>query len=302
MQIFLDSAELDASNHFMSDEMRHLLSKTRLLFVDDEETIRQTLPVILEQHGFEVMVAATVPEALDTINHQKFDILLTDLNIGSPADGFILVTAMRRCQPTAATFILTGYPDFQTALEAIRKQVDDYLIKPADIPTLVSTLKAKALQPRYLNESPSKRTSGLILERSGEIVERWLNEFQGDLRLASIKMPREKLIDRFPQLVNDLAKLIETGETEVSAQSLSNAASHGTERAKQDYTIPLLVTETRILNRVIGSVLQENLLSMNLSTLIPDALRVGEYLQALLEESIRAFQETRPKYLEQKAS
>jgi len=41
---------------------------------------------------------------------------------------------------------------------------------------------------------------------------------------------------------------------------------------------------------------------MNLSTLIPDALRVGEYLQALLEESIRAFQETRPKYLEQKAS
>src|SRR6185312_16399705 len=96
--------------NFMSDEKRHLPSKARVLFVDDEDTIRQTLPVILEQHGFEVSVAATVPEALDFINHQKFDILLTDLNIGSPADGFILVTAMRRCQPTAATFILTGYP------------------------------------------------------------------------------------------------------------------------------------------------------------------------------------------------
>ena len=45
------------------------------------------------------------------------------------------MTAMRRCQPTAATFILTGYPDFQTDLKAIRKQVDDYLIKPADIPS-----------------------------------------------------------------------------------------------------------------------------------------------------------------------
>jgi len=284
----------------MGDKKRHPPSKTRLLFVDDEDTIRQTLPIILEQHGFEVTVAAAVPEALDIINHQRFDILLTDLNIGSPADGFILVTAMRRCQPTAATFILTGYPDFQTALEAIRKQVDDYLIKPADIPTLVSTLRAKALQPRHLNEAPSKRTSGLILEKSGEIVERWLNEFQGDLRLASIKIPREKLIDPFAQLVNDLAKLIETGETQISAKSLSNAASHGTERATQGYTIPLLVTETRILNRVIGLILQENLLSMNLSTLIPDALRVGEYLQALLEESIRAFQETRPKHLEQK--
>jgi YesN/AraC family two-component response regulator len=258
--------------------------------VDDEEAIRNTLPVILEQHGFEVTVAGTVPEALNIITHQKFDILLTDLNIGSPADGFILVTAMRRCQPTAATFILTGYPDFQTALEAIRKQVDDYLIKPADIPTLVSTLREKALQPRHLDDSPGKQTSGLIRERSGEIVERWLKELQGDLRLASIKIPREKLIDSFPQLVSDLAQLVETGETQISAKSLRNAARHGAERAKQGYTIPLLVTETRILNRVVGVVLQENLLSMNLSTLIPDALRVGEYLQALLEESVRAFQ------------
>jgi CheY-like chemotaxis protein len=215
---------------------------------------------------------------------------LTDLNIGTPADGFILVTAMRRCQPSASTFILTGYPDFQTALEAIRKQVDDYLIKPADIPKLISTLKEKALHPRHFNDSPSKRTPGLILEKSDEIVQQWLNELQSDLRLASIKLTKEKLIDRFPQLITDLAKLLETGATKIPAKSLRNAASHGAERAKQGYTIPLLVTETRILNRVIGLVLQENLLSMNLSTLIPDALRVGEYLQALLEESIRAFQ------------
>jgi hypothetical protein len=187
-------------------------------------------------------------------------------------------------------------------LEAIRKQVDDYLVKPADIPKLVSTLKEKALLPRHLNESPSKRTSGLILERSGEIVERWLKELQADLRLASIKIPRENLIDCFPQLVADLAQLVETGETQISAKSLGNAASHGAERARQGYTIPLLVTETRILNRVIGLVLQENLLSMNLSTLIPDALRVGEYLQALLEESIRAFQGTERETLGAKAS
>jgi YesN/AraC family two-component response regulator len=274
----------------MRDEKRDLPVKNRVLFVDDEEAIRSTLPIILAQHGFEITVAGTVPEALDIITHQKFDILLTDLNIGSPADGFILVTAMRRCQPSAATFILTGYPDFQTALEAIQKQVDDYLIKPADIPTLVSTLKKKAVQPRRLDDSPGKRTSGLIRERSGEIVERWLKELQDDLQLASINIPSEKLTDSLPQLVSDLAQLVETGETQISVKSLRNAAIHGAARAKQGYTIPLLVTETRILNRVVGAVLQENLLSMNLSTLIPDALKVGEYLQAILEESVRAFQ------------
>jgi YesN/AraC family two-component response regulator len=276
--------------------------KTRILFVDDEEAIRLTLPAILEQHGFELEVAGTVPEALEIINHQKFDILLTDLNIGTAADGFILVSAMRRCQPAAATFILTGYPDFQTALEAIRKQVDDYLTKPADIPTLVSTLKERSRQPRFVNESPGKRTSALIREKSDDIVERWRKELQADLRLASIRLSNEKLIDRLPLLLNDLAHLLETGETQIPEKSLSTAATHGAERAKQGYTIPLLVTETRVLNRVIGEVLQKNLLSMNLSTLIPEALRIGEYLQALLEESIRAFQATVSETLRANAS
>src|SRR5436305_1945873 len=236
--------------------------KTRIMFVDDEEAIRLTLPAILEQHGFEVEVAGTVPEALEIINHQGFDILLTDLNIGTAADGFILVSAMRRCQPAAATFILTGYPDFQTALEAIRKQVDDYLTKPADIPTLVSALKEKARQPRYVIESPGKRTSALIREKSSDIVQRWLKELQADLRLTSIRLPHKQLIDRLPLLLNDLANLLETGETQIPAKSLSTAALHGTERAKQGYTIPLLVTETRVLNRVIGEVMQGNLLTM----------------------------------------
>ena len=276
--------------------------KTRILFVDDEEAIRLTLPAILEQHGFEVEVAGTVPEALEIINHQGFDILLTDLNIGTAADGFILVSAMRRCQPAAATFILTGYPDFQTALEAIRKQVDDYLTKPADIPTLVSILKEKARQPRYFNESPGKRTSALIREKSDEIVQRWRKELQADLRLASIRLSDKKLIDRLPLLLNDLAHLLETGGTQIPDKSLSTAATHGAERAKQGYTIPLLVTETRVLNRVIGEVLQKNLLTMNLSTLIPEALRIGEYLQALLEESIRAFQATVSETLRANAS
>jgi ActR/RegA family two-component response regulator len=276
--------------------------KTRILFVDDEEAIRLTLPAILEQHGFEVEVAGTVPEALEIINHQKFDILLTDLNIGAAADGFILVSAMRRCQPAAATFILTGYPDFQTALEAIRNQVDDYLTKPADIPTLVSTLKEKARQPRYVNESPGKRTSALIREKSDEIVQRWRKELQADLRLVSIRLSDKKLIDRLPLLLNELAHLLETGGTQIPKTSLSTAAIHGAERAKQGYTIPLLVTETRVLNRVIGEVLQKNLLTMNLSTLIPEALRIGEYLQALLEESIRAFQGTASETLRANAS
>ena len=271
-------------------EMQDVQStKTRVLFVDDEQSIRLTLPAILEQQGFEVAVAASVPEALEIINHSQFEVLLTDLNIGSPADGFILVSAMRRVQPSAATFILTGYPDFQTALEAIRKQVDDYFTKPADIPTLVSSLRQKIHRPRC-GEPPCKRVWTVILEKSDEILKRWLAEVNADSRLISIPMRESERIDGFPRLLTDLAKAVETGKTEVPPEVLSGAAAHGADRCRQGYTIPLLVTETRILNRIIATVLQEDLLSMNLSTLIPEALKTGEYLETLLEESIRAFE------------
>jgi ActR/RegA family two-component response regulator len=266
--------------------------KTRVLFVDDESGIRFTLPAILEHEGFVVSVAASVPEALEIMNHQTFDVLLTDLNIGAPADGFILVSAMRKIQPAAATFILTGYPDFQTALEAIRKQVDDYFVKPADIPTLVSTLKEKIHRPRELCQIPCKRLSTVIRENSDAIIEHWLREVGQDDRLKSIPISNAARIDHFPDLLADLANVLAAGDVQVSQTSLTTAAVHGVDRAQQGYTIPQLIAETRLLHRVIATYLQHNLLTMDLSALIPDALKVGEYLQALLEESIRTFQGT----------
>ncbi len=106
-----------------------------------------TLPEILRQHGFEVAVAATVPEALKIISTENFEVLLSDLNIGEPGDGFTVVSAMRRIQPSATTIILTGYPAFESALRAIQSQVDDYLVKPADIASLVGKIRGKAGEP-----------------------------------------------------------------------------------------------------------------------------------------------------------
>jgi len=84
----------------------------RILFVDDEEAIRITLSAVLSKHGYQVDVAATVGEALSRITSDRFDVLIADLNVGQPGDGFTVVSAMRRTQPDCVTFILTGYPAF----------------------------------------------------------------------------------------------------------------------------------------------------------------------------------------------
>ena len=120
----------------------HGLSR-RLLFVDDEEGIRTTLPAILERRGFEVRVAASVPEAFSEIKTHKFDVLLSDLNIGEDGNGFTVIRAMRQAHPNCVAILLTGYPAFETAVQAIEDEVDGYHVKPADINSLVSTIERK---------------------------------------------------------------------------------------------------------------------------------------------------------------
>src|SRR5437899_442320 len=126
---------------------------TKLLFVDDEEGIRLTLPLLLKARGFDVRVAASVPEALSEIRTHKFDVLLSDLNIGKDGDGFTVVKAMRRAHPNCVTVLLTGYPAFESALQAIHDEVDDYFVKPAELDSLISTIERKLLARRYPTQS-----------------------------------------------------------------------------------------------------------------------------------------------------
>jgi DNA-binding NtrC family response regulator len=118
-------------------------TRKRVLFVDDEPSIRLTLPPVLEENGFEVRSVASVAEALVEISSQQFDALLSDLNIGQEGDGFHVVEAMRKVQPQCVNVILTGYPSFDSALQGIRQQVDDYLVKPADVEALIRCLRTK---------------------------------------------------------------------------------------------------------------------------------------------------------------
>ena len=119
------------------------LNHKRLLFVDDERGIRETLSVILRRYGFTVTVAATVAGALEEIKKQQFDLLLCDLNIEGERDGYTVIRAMREVNPECVTIVLTGYPDEESAEEAIQLGIDDYIAKPARADVLVAMLAEK---------------------------------------------------------------------------------------------------------------------------------------------------------------
>ena len=266
--------------------------KKKVLFVDDEANIRLTLPAILTREGFEVSVAATVPEALQAIQNQKFDILLADLNIGEAGDGFTVVSAMRRTQPRAATFILTGYPDFQSALIAIRNQVDDYLTKPVEIQKLVQTLNEKSVPPRRAERSlPLKRISTIIRENSDEILQRWLTRLATNAQLSQVRIPLREKVDHFPNLLKEIADRIERHPDDASEVAVEAAIKHGQTRFSQGYTIPMVLVEAAILEKTIAGLLQEHLLAIDISTLIPDMCQMSEGINCEVEMSVRAFLE-----------
>src|SRR5438874_2727354 len=130
-----------------------------LLFVDDEPSIRLTLPPLLRERGFQVQVAANVSEALATIKAQRFDVLLSDINIDRESDGFTVVQAMREANTDAVTILLTAYPAFDTAVHSIRVEVDDYFTKPADLDAIVSTIDRKLLARGIERPVPIKKAS-----------------------------------------------------------------------------------------------------------------------------------------------
>jgi PAS domain S-box-containing protein len=272
---------------------------TRILCVDDDLAVLSSLESVLLYSRFEVSAVSSLAEALVLISKQPFDVLLTDLNIGQPGDGFTLVSAMRRVQPDACTFILTGYPDVESAINAIRSQVDDYFTKPLDVTELLNAIESV----RSGKRPPSKilhpvKISELVRQRREEISSQWLKQILTDPEIAAIPLTDEDRVDHVPELLDELIGRIEEQRDSLSAKAVEAARKHGRTRFQQGYTIPQMLFEMRVLQQVLSATIQRDLLSLDLSTLVPDIFKTGESLESALEIAIRSYQIQIPQSLQ----
>ena len=252
------------------------------------------MPEILRQYGYHVTAVATVNEALTQITSAKFDVLVSDLNIGHPGDGFTVVSAMRRTQPACITLILTGFPGFDTALEAIRSQVDDYLIKPAVIPALIDLIERKLKNPRPGSPgtaAATNRISEVLRENMFQISQRALAATKTDPALAALPMTDQQRTEFIARTLEDLAKMLESDNGEHEKEAIHTARIQGLRRYQNGYTIPLLVAQLRFEEQAIYEVIQEHLLSLNLSYFLFDLKRLNNRLFIQLENMQSAFLE-----------
>jgi two-component system response regulator AtoC len=103
--------------------------KTKLLVVDDEDIVRESLCDWLSSVGYKVLTASCAEEALGIIKQKKVKIMIADL-IMPGIDGIELMKKAREIVPTISTVIITAHGTIQTAITAIREGAYDFIEKP----------------------------------------------------------------------------------------------------------------------------------------------------------------------------
>jgi DNA-binding response OmpR family regulator len=102
-----------------------------ILLVDDDPYILEGIGADLESQGFQVTKADSGDMALQVLQENNFDLVITDL-VMEDTDGIQVLKNTKALNVDTMVIILTGYGDMKSAIEALRQEADDYLLKPCE--------------------------------------------------------------------------------------------------------------------------------------------------------------------------
>ncbi|MCB0736140.1 MAG: sigma-54-dependent Fis family transcriptional regulator [Bacteroidetes bacterium] len=138
----------------------------KVLIVDDEEVIRQTLIDILEYEDYEIDTAADGAEAVEKINSQKYDAVLCDIKMPK-MDGLEVLEAVSPKNPELPIIMISGHGTLETAVDAVKMGAFDYISKPPDLNRLLITLRNALDKSNLITETKVLRKK---VSKSFEII------------------------------------------------------------------------------------------------------------------------------------
>lgn len=112
----------------------------KILVIDDERAIRNSLKEILEFEGHTVLLAENGKEGLELAKAQAFDLMFSDIKMPE-MDGLELLGALREAEVEAPIIMISGHGNIDTAVDAIKRGAFDYITKPIDLNRLLITTK-----------------------------------------------------------------------------------------------------------------------------------------------------------------
>ena len=143
--------------------------RARILVVDDDESVRKVLATILEEEGYVVDTAKNGREAIKKSKVQFYNLALIDIRL-TDLDGTKLLTKIKDTLPKMRKIIITGYPSLQSAVEAVNRGANAYIIKPFDMDNVIETIRDQLKKQRE-----EKRYTQ---EKVGEFIETRIKELE----------------------------------------------------------------------------------------------------------------------------
>ena len=127
-----------------------------VLIVEDEQSIRDILVELFEVDGNAVTSAELLPDALETLRTQRFDLVITDLRLGGKRDGGLQVMALAgMLSPDATVLVLTAYPDDSNRQASLRLGALHFLEKPVDLATIAQHAAEAGVRTAFATSSRS---------------------------------------------------------------------------------------------------------------------------------------------------
>jgi DNA-binding NtrC family response regulator len=139
------------------------MDKTKILIIDDEMIMRESLAGWLKRDGHDVVSAASGEDAVQILKNSRFDILLVDIKMEGMS-GLDVLRLVKESDPDVAVVMITAYGSISTAVEAMKKGAYDYLLKPFDpdaLGVLIDKIilhQAQARENIFLREQYRERT------------------------------------------------------------------------------------------------------------------------------------------------
>jgi len=211
----------------------------KVLVVDDQKNMRATTAIVLRQAGYAVEEAEDGAAAVQRLQEETFDVVLTDLRMPS-VDGMEVLRAAQRIAPETQVIVMTAYGTIESAVDAIRQGAYDFLAKPFKEDELLLRV-SKALEKR--------RLLGEVSLLAGELRKRYgLEHIVG--RSAAMR----EVLDRVVRVAPTDATVLVTGESGTGKELVARAIHVASRRGDKPF-IPVncaAITETLLESELFG--------------------------------------------------
>jgi two-component system response regulator AtoC len=137
---------------------------SRILVIDDEESIRRTVSITLQRAGYVVGTAENGKQAIEKAQANFYNLALIDIRLPD-MEGTELLTALKETTPKMVKIMLTGYPTLENAVKAINRGVDAYLIKPVNSDAMLKLIKEHLDKQKHETEYSQQRLAQFLETR-----------------------------------------------------------------------------------------------------------------------------------------